>query len=147
MRKLCVWVCGNGENGELGLGAAVHEGKRPELAEVPRYNHNLDPDNVGVTQIDVGGMHCAAVTQDGKVLTWGVNDSKALGRDTTWTPPEDDDDDDDAPGLNPLESTPTVAPGLTDVDSQVVQVAVCDNATFVLSGNGKVYGCGTFFVS
>ena len=37
---------------------------------------------MGVVQIDAGGMHVVALTRDNKILTWGVNDQGALGRDT-----------------------------------------------------------------
>lgn len=43
-----------------------------------------DAEKVGVVQLSAGGMHVAALTFDGKVLTWGVNDNYALGRDTPW---------------------------------------------------------------
>jgi Regulator of chromosome condensation (RCC1) repeat len=38
--------------------------------------------NVQVVQIACGGMHTAALTADGGVWTWGVNDEGALGRFT-----------------------------------------------------------------
>lgn len=143
--RLRVLLFGSGESGELGLGAAEINGRSPENAELPRYNHLLSPETVGVVQVAVGGMHCAVLTHDGKVLTWGVNDSKALGRDTTWEAP--DELPDDMTDLNPLESTPAPAKGLDSLDSPVVQVAACDGATFVLTAAGNVYGWGTFYVS
>lgn len=35
-----------------------------------------------VVQVAAGGMHGAAITADGGVWTWGVNDEGALGRQT-----------------------------------------------------------------
>ena len=104
----------------------------------------LDAEEVGVVQVAVGGMHCAALTRDGQVLTWGVNDSRALGRNTYWEPEEHLDKD--ATDLNPLESTPAPAEGLGDLELGIAQVAATDNATFVLTKSGLVYGWGTFFV-
>lgn len=143
--RLRVIVFGGGESGELGLGPAIHEKKSPEHAGRPRLNHILDLATVGVVQLAVGGMHCAALTHDGRVLTWGVNDSKALGRDTTWKlpaelPPQMTD-------LNPLESTPTEVRDLEDLGVTVTQVAATDNATFILTASGLVFGWGSFFVS
>jgi regulator of chromosome condensation len=141
--RLRVLLFGSGESGELGLGAAEINGRGPEHAELPRYNHLLSPETVGVVQVAVGGMHCAVLTHDGQVLTWGVNDSKALGRDTKWEAP--DELPDDMTDLNPLESTPAPVKGLDSLDSPVVQVVACDGATFVLTAAGNVYGWGTFY--
>lgn len=41
--------------------------------------------------LSVDGMHTAALTCDNRILTWGVNDEGALGRNTD----EDDDGDPD----------------------------------------------------
>jgi alpha-tubulin suppressor-like RCC1 family protein len=80
-----------------------------------------------------------------------VNDNGALGRDTKWEPPEkneddsDFEDDDDDTGINPRESTPAemqLPPGLV-----IAQVAATDNASFVVTSDGDVYGWGTFTVS
>ncbi|KAL7919536.1 regulator of chromosome condensation 1/beta-lactamase-inhibitor protein II [Trichoderma austrokoningii] len=125
IERLQVFIFGSGESGELGLGAKMLNGRTPESAELPRQNHNLDPDTV--------------------VLTWGVNDSHALGRDTTWKIP--DDTPDGMTDLNPMESSSAAVAGLSNVGSAIVQVAACDNASFVLTAAGDVYGWGTFFVS
>ncbi|KAF7547582.1 hypothetical protein G7Z17_g7629 [Cylindrodendrum hubeiense] len=139
--RLKVFVFGSGANGELGLGASKFNKRSPEHASRPRLNHLLASDERGIVQLAVGGMHCAALAADGSVLTWGVNDSKALGRDTAWTEP--DELDDDMSDLNPLESTPTSVENLEDI-GEVVQVVATDNATFVLTATGHVYGWGTF---
>lgn len=144
-RRLDIAVFGNGENGELGLGHRKHKKKSPESASRPRLNHLLDGDDVGVVQVAVGGKHCAALTHDGRVLTWGVNNSRALGRNTNWEPPKQLPND--TVDLNPLESTPAPVEGLEGLESSIAQVAATDNATFVLTKSGLVYGWGTFFVS
>ena len=111
-QRLNVYVFGEGTAGELGLGTA----KGTTDVKRPRLNPNLNADKVGVVQIEAGGMHVVALTHDNKVLTWGVNDQGALGRDTTWdgglkdmdAAGEDSDSDtsDADNGLNPHESIP-----------------------------------------
>ena len=76
-KRLNVYVVGTNEEGEMGLGA---KGTATEYRR-PRHNSNLE--TVGVVQLAAGGMHCVALTHDNRILTWGVNDLGALGRDTT----------------------------------------------------------------
>ena len=150
-KKLNVYVMGEGSAGELGLGSAkgVTDVKRPRL------NALLAADTVGVVQIAAGGMHAVALTHDNRILTWGVNDQGALGRDTTWggglkaEDAEDSDSDSGAgSGLNPLESTPTAVSSNHFPDGTVfVQVAAGDSVTVALTDEGLVYGWGTFRVS
>ncbi|KAI1763608.1 RCC1/BLIP-II [Hypoxylon sp. FL1150] len=149
--KLNVFVFGEGRFGELGLGNQKHKGKKPIDVRRPRINHNLLADKVGVVQVACGGMHAVALTADNKILTWGVNDLKALGRDPVFEDPGSDndsdasDEDDDYRGLDLGESTP----GEIDLSAlsevpQWVQVAATDSATFALTETGDVYGWGTF---
>jgi regulator of chromosome condensation len=125
------------------------------VARHPRRNELLDATSIGATQVAAGGMHGIALTHDQKILTWGVNDAGALGRDTTWQDAptrdadDDDDDDEDEDMLNPKESTPTAIPtehfgtGLAGF----AQVVATDSAAFALTLDGLVYGWGTFSVS
>ena len=100
-------------------------------------------------------MHTAALTHDNKILTWGVNDQGALGRDTNWdgglrdmddaNASDSDSDSGSETAINPKESTP----GEVDVsalpDGIVFTQVVCtDSATFALTTTGDVYGWGTF---
>eukprot|EP00210_Caulerpa_lentillifera_P004523 g4316.t1 len=69
---------------------------------------------------------------NGSVWSFGVNDDGALGRQTT------------EPGE--AEGDPTV-PGRVDLPVNAgtpVQVVCTDSASFILTENGSVYGCGTF---
>jgi len=126
----------------------------------PRLNHLLKADSVGVVAIAVGGMHAAALTHDNKILTWGVNDNGALGRDAqpggkmVDLPGEDieagdsDNDDDDDSGLNPNEAEPReVDPEHFPKGTKFAGLLACDSATFALTVDGSVYGWGTFRVS
>ncbi|PNH63843.1 hypothetical protein VD0002_g4636 [Verticillium dahliae] len=151
---LDVYVFGEGSSGELGLGSKKHDGKKPIDVKRPRINHNLARTPVGVVQIACGGMHVAALTHDNKILTWGVNDQGALGRDTNWdgglrdadqASDSGSDDEDDDSGVTPRESTPTaVSAEHFAPDAKFVQVVASDSATFALTEDGRVYGWGTF---
>jgi regulator of chromosome condensation len=148
--RLKVFVFGEGTAGELGLGTD----KKCIDVKRPRLNANLDADKVGVVQIISGGMHNVALTHDNKILTWGVNDQGALGRDTTWDggvkdidAAEDSDSDDDDTGMNPVETAPTeVDFSKTEIaeGTRWVEVAAGDSCSFALTDDGKVYGWGTF---
>ncbi len=142
---------GANSGAELGLGPGVKSGNVRFL----RLNPYLSGP-AGVVQVSLGAMHGVALTADNRILTWGVNDHGALGRDTTWEPPlvdadgsddDDDEDDDDGDELNPRESTPTqVDMSAVPPDTVFTQVAAADNATFALTSTGRVYGWGTFRV-
>lgn len=149
---LNVYVFGSGDSGVLGLGP------RCSTDDVvrPRLNPNLSASSVGVVQLATGGMHCVALTNDNKILTWGVNDHGALGRDTQWSggwkeidgKDQGEDSDNSESELNPKESTPTAIDGSCFTpDTVFTQVAAGDNATFALTEEGLVYGWGTFKVS
>ena len=151
---LDVYVFGEGTSGELGLGSRRVNGKKPIDVKRPRLNENLSAKDVGVVDLSCGGMHAIALTRDNKILTWGVNDQGALGRDTTWDggfrdmdkddSAESDDDDDDT-GMNPHESTPyPVSDEYFAEGTKFVQVIGCDSASFALTEDGRVYGWGTF---
>ncbi|KAH8810739.1 regulator of chromosome condensation 1/beta-lactamase-inhibitor protein II [Xylogone sp. PMI_703] len=151
--KLDIYVCGEGDAGELGLGPKPIEGKKPTHATRPRRNRLLDATAVGVVQIAAGGMHCVSLTHDQKIVTWGVNDNGTLGRDTTWEAPTRDidqgpssEDSSDEGDLNPKESTPIAIP-TEDFGRDTptfVQVVASDSASFALTSEGLVYGWGTF---
>ena len=151
--RLDVYVCGEGSAGELGLGNAkgVTDVKRPRL------NPHLKASEIGVVHVATGGMHAAALTHDNRILTWGVNDQGALGRDTNYEGGLRNIDDDAASdssedsndiGLNPREATPTaVLAEAFPVGTTFTQLAAGDSCTFALTDDGFVYGWGTFRVS
>ena len=148
---LNVYVFGEGSSSELGLGTA----KSAIDVKRPRLNPLLSSKQIGVVQIACGGMHVAALTHDNKILTWGVNDQGALGRDTTWEGGLKDMEDNDSEdsdksdsGLNPAESNPTAVPASSfPRDTQFVKLAAGDSHTLALTDDGRVYGWGTFRVS
>ncbi|RIA79022.1 regulator of chromosome condensation 1/beta-lactamase-inhibitor protein II, partial [Glomus cerebriforme] len=96
-----------------------------------------------VVDISAGNLHSAALTADGKVVTWGCNDHGTLGRFT------------DNPSLAVAkaileagnydigeEDKPAYAEGLDDVN--IVKVVCGGNATFAISDQGHLYMTGTF---
>ncbi|KAJ6102561.1 hypothetical protein N7486_004988 [Penicillium sp. IBT 16267x] len=152
---LDVYVFGTNCYGELGLGDLT---KKPELLR-PVLNKKLDAQNIGVVHIAVGGVHSAALTHDNQILTWGVNDEGALGRDVKQDKDEDvgdadngrsdvqsgDGSDDDEVTHNLKEATPLpVDPSLFPIGTVFSQLAASDSATFALTTEGLVYGWGTF---
>lgn len=150
-QHLDIYVFGEGSSSELGLGTA----KTAIDVKRPRLNPLLSANQVGIVHVACGGMHVAALTHDNKILTWGVNDQGALGRDTTWEgglKDMDDNDSDDSDksdsGLNPAESSPTAVPASSfPGDTQFVKLAAGDSHTLALTDDGHVYGWGTFRVS
>lgn len=152
---LDIFVFGSGESGELGLGNKKVDGKKPVNVKRPRIHPLLPAENVGVVQIACGGMHSVALTKDNKILTWGVNDQGALGRDTTWDgglrdadAEDNEDNDDDFESLNPIECTPTEVNTKNIVNgTKFAKVVASDSASFALTDGGRIYGWGTFRVS
>jgi regulator of chromosome condensation len=148
---LDIYVFGEGSAGELGLGSA----KNATNVKRPRLNPNLSAKEVGVVVIACGGMHAAAITHDNRILTWGVNDLGALGRDTTWNggwkdvnAGSNESVDEDEVALNPHESKPdAVSSDHFPEGTKFVALACGDSSTFVLTDTGLVYGWGTFRVS
>ncbi|KAL9631319.1 MAG: hypothetical protein Q9164_005959 [Protoblastenia rupestris] len=132
-KTLNVYVFGVNDQGELSLAAGTPPG-----------------------HIATDGMHCAALTYDNRILTWGINDLGALGRDTEWGDgwvdmdenKSDADSDDPETAVNPKEATPTaVKTSLFPPGTEFMGLAAGDNATFAFTRNGLVYGWGTFKVS
>ncbi|KAI9144330.1 regulator of chromosome condensation 1/beta-lactamase-inhibitor protein II [Paraphysoderma sedebokerense] len=108
-----VFVIGQGDCAQLGLGPDILE------AEKPKRIQSL----TGVVDITCGGLHTLALTEDGKVYSWGCNDHRALGRDGS-------------------EHEPGLVQGLENVS--IVKIAAGDNISCALSDDGKLYVWGTF---
>lgn len=148
---LDVYVFGEGSASELGLGNA----KNAINVKRPRLNPYLSAKDVGVVLVACGGMHSAALTHDNRILTWGVNDLGALGRDTAWNggwknadAGSDASADEDEVALNPHECKPgVVSSDHFPEGTQFASIVCGDSSTFVLTTTGLVYGWGTFRVS
>lgn len=130
-RVLDVFVFGTGTICELGLGPEVTEVKRPRL--------NAYLQEAQLVALAAGGAHSLGVDVNGKVYSWGQNDTGCLGRDTRLSDAEIDEDLD----LNPKESTPAPVEGL-GANVELVAVCATDSASAALAATGSVYCWGTF---
>ncbi|KAJ2958532.1 hypothetical protein NQZ79_g5897 [Umbelopsis isabellina] len=110
-----VFVFGNGDVGQLGLGDEMLERKRPMPLK------SLEDEDI--VDIVAGGIHTIAITKEGKLWSWGCNDQGALGRDGEEMEP------------GPIE-------GLDNV--KFVKLACGDSISLALTDDGKVYSWGSF---
>ncbi|PWW77253.1 hypothetical protein C7212DRAFT_357038 [Tuber magnatum] len=146
-QKLNIYAFGTGDNAELGLGPDVDTKVVKRLG----LNTHLLPDKVGIVAVAIGGMHGLALSYEGKVYSWGINDQWALGRTTTHTPltravrsgDDGDSDCDDEVPLNPLESTPMLITGFP-AGTVIRGIAAGDSISIAITDTGRVYGWGTF---
>lgn len=148
---LDIFVCGEGSNGELGLGTA----KKQMDVKRPRFNAFISSKDI--IKVATGGMHVLALSKDGQIYSWGVNDQGALGRDTRWEgvlkdidedEDSDSDDDDADSGMNPHEANPAaIDPAFFHPGTVIVDIVAADSSSFALTAEGRVYGWGTFRVS
>lgn len=122
---------GEGDCGQLGLGEDITEKYRPAP---------LDVDGKKVLQVRPGGMHTVAVTEDGSVYSWGVNDEGALGRETTgelW----------EKSPLATGKPTDSYVPGRVAFPAgapPIVQLSAGDSHTCALGKDGSVWAWGTY---
>ncbi|VBB76284.1 Putative Regulator of chromosome condensation [Podospora comata] len=161
---LRIYCLGSNDNAELGLGPNHRVGdvrvptlnpflSCPSPSEKSLKKGSFPTIKNKVVQLAVGGMHCAALTSTNEILTWGVNDNGALGRDTSSARLEEhlknltlhDDNSSTTssePDINPLESTPHPVPFPNINPPKWTQITACDSATFLLSTTGQIYGWG-----
>lgn len=112
-----IFVCGQGDVGQLGLGVDVMEKSR----------FSAVPNQTNIVAIAAGGMHNICLTQDGKVITFGCNDEGALGRNTS-------------------EEGSETEPGFVDLPAPVIQVTAGDSHSAALLADGRVFAWGSFRV-
>lgn len=119
-----IYGCGNNASGQLGVGDTT---QRTSLTVVTGLG--------AVLQFYVMGDYdkwCLAVKSDGTVKTWGENFDGQLGIGSTT-------DSTSAASPTGVDALATANDGIT----KVVGVGNTTHAdTFILFGNGKVYGCG-----
>ena len=113
-----MFVIGSGDCGQLGLGEEVLERSRP--GKIAYF------DDLNIVQVACGGLHNLALSQSGKVYSWGCNDQKALGREGA-------------------EMSPGPVEGLKN--AFIVKVAAGDSVSVALTDKGRVFAWGTFRVN
>lgn len=145
---LNIFVWGTGSMCELGLGpnAKTKEVKRPRLNP---YLTKEKLGTAGIVDFAVGGMHVLALDSTNRIWSWGTNDYKVLGRDTSKAKEalkslDENDSDDEDGDLNEAESTPGLVEDLPKMQPTIVQLMATDNLSAALYSNGSVYAWGTF---
>lgn len=126
-----IYVFGDGDCGQLGLGEDVTERLRP---------YPLQIEHCKFIQIACGGMHTVALSADGEVFSWGVNDEGALGRETGGELWEKSEKSTGVVG-DPYVPGKVEFPKGTD---RVVQISAGDSHTVALTDYGKVWAWGTY---
>lgn len=124
-----IYVMGQGDMGQLGLGEDETEKLRPGALSIEG--------GLRVLQVACGGMHTLALVEGGLVYSWGVNDEGALGREARG-------------GHLALQEGETagdetvpekiVFPGGVKIKS----VTAGDSHSMALTQGGAVYGWGMF---
>lgn len=113
-----VYTWGSNSYGQLGIGGTSSEIYAPTL--VSYFNENIK-----IVQIDAGGYHMAAISDDGKLFTWGTGYNGVIGNGTT--------NQQNTPVNIPLSFT--VSKVITGSDH---------NAIISSEGNVYVFGSNTF---
>ena len=131
-----LWIFGsNGDSGQFGFGSDASTGELIDELLRPRVLQKGSilgsPANTKVIKIACGGQQTFAILETGRVLSWGANDSGALGRPTS--PPENEDEDDES-----------WLPGYVNLKQNTKAVSVCagDTHALVVASDGTVYGWG-----
>ena len=126
-----IFVFGDGDCGQLGLGEDITERLRPFPVNV---------DNQLILQIVCGGMHTVVLTEDRSIFSWGVNDEGALGRETAGELWEKSGEGTGSPG-------DSYTPGrvkFPENAAPIVQLSAGDSHTAALAEDGSVWVWGTY---
>ncbi|CAF1621686.1 unnamed protein product, partial [Didymodactylos carnosus] len=115
----CILACGQNICGQIGMKPNIIERKKPQLVQL------FNEENENIVQVCAGAIHSCALTQTGKVFTWGCNDDSALGRLT-------------------IEIEDEFQPKQIVLPEAILQIAAGDSFTFARGNSGTIYGCGCF---
>lgn len=138
-----VAVCGSGECGQLGLGESVLGIRRFKVVSGLR--------NQNISQLAAGGLHSAALSDNGDVFTWGMSDEGSLG---VVTPSQDGFLPSQVKGFFPSQHGPNGTDGLQDAcgnilpftqrpEANIIQVVAGNTQCLALSSTGDVYAWGS----
>ncbi|PWW77250.1 hypothetical protein C7212DRAFT_181594, partial [Tuber magnatum] len=134
-----IYPFGTGMKAELGLGPEV----KPRVVMRPRHNAHLHDKKVGIVVLVAGRMHLWALSNEGMVYSWGVNDQSPLGRLTEYTPTGGDGDpgcDSDSDKLlYTLESTPRLLVAFPE-GTVITNIAAGDSISIAVLNTGRIYG-------
>ena len=130
-----LFMFGTGDCGQLGFGEDV-----PELP----FPKQLVWKGLSFEKLVCGGMHTVAVSGDGTVWSWGVNDEGALGRYA-----KSNNEFRDVMGLSgPItaDMIPENVPGKVDLPpgSRVSEITAGDSHCMALLTSGEVWGWGSY---
>ncbi|RIA94469.1 regulator of chromosome condensation 1/beta-lactamase-inhibitor protein II [Glomus cerebriforme] len=129
-----VYAIGSNLFAQCGMGSIESSKKLDRIKSLEQFK---------IVDISAGSIHSAALTVDGKIVTWGCNDHGTLGRFTETPKSEKAKEILEAGNYNiGEEETPTYAEGLDNVN--IVKVVCGGNATFAISDQGHLYATGTF---
>jgi alpha-tubulin suppressor-like RCC1 family protein len=121
-----VVTMGSDDGFQLGIQKSADEDKAVDY--LPTLARSIPGQSV--VQVAAGGLHSAAVTNNGDVYTWGVNDDGALGREVS----EED-----------MHNIKAVTEGFAPEDKgKVIGVSCGDSHSIFLTIDGKVYSTGMY---
>lgn len=129
-----VFVWGDGDCGQLGLGEDVTDRLRPWPVDL----------GVEVLQVACGGMHTVALDAEGAVWTWGVNDEGALGRPTAGESAKKLWEAANAGDLPVEDAYRPARVRMPEGAARIVQVSAGDSHTCALAEDGTLWAWGTF---
>lgn len=142
-----VVVFGSGDCGQLGCGEAITEARRPRILKTLR--------GMEVNMLASGGLHSLALTEGGRVFSWGCNDEGSLG----WKISEEKEDGalpSEIGGFYPSQYGPNgktdnlldgngrIVPFERREEAKITQIAAGDTQSLALSTDGDVYMWGTY---
>ena len=123
-----VFTWGRGSSGGLGTNATVQRTSPSERTTAGALN-NLDPDDK-IVMVNLGREHSSALSQEGRVFTWGRNRNGQLGDGTTID------------RLTPVEITTSGALNNLDPDDKIVMVNLNNGHSSAISEKGRVFTWG-----
>ncbi|PKY47401.1 RCC1/BLIP-II [Rhizophagus irregularis] len=129
-----VYVIGSNEFSQCGMEGIENSKKLEYIKTLEEFK---------IVDVSAGSLHNAALTVDGKIVTWGINDHGTLGRFTETPRSAEAKAILEAGNYNIIdEGKPAYAEGLDNVS--IVKVVCGGNATFAISDQGHLYATGTF---
>jgi alpha-tubulin suppressor-like RCC1 family protein len=138
--SVAVW--GTGKEGSLGLGI----NNQTSLVPV-RLGNGIQKERF--VQVSVGAQHCAALTENGHVWTWGCISNGRLGRTFSSGQPAKFVLDDEVSGSGHYEEEDFTLPGhvVNLKDHKIVLVGTGESHSMALSATGLAFAFGDGFVS